>query len=200
MQFKVKGKIIYLDKKIDSLDFFVKEFVSVLDKLNIDYVIISGYIAILFGRSRNTEDVDFFINRLSLEKFTLVWRTLIQKYECLNTKDFNDAYDYLVNGSGLRFSREGEYIPNIELKFVKTSLDIFCLNNKLIIEVNQEYRINTSVLELQIAFKLYLGSDKDLEDARHLWIFFRKYLNMEEIIHFCNELKVKVEVIDRIVR
>jgi len=37
------------------------DFVKLLDNAKIDYVVVSGYIAIVFGRPRGTEDVDIFI-------------------------------------------------------------------------------------------------------------------------------------------
>ena len=57
MRFK-KNKII-LDKEVNELDRFVVRFIRVLEKYS-DYVIISGYVSILFGRSRATEDIDIF--------------------------------------------------------------------------------------------------------------------------------------------
>ncbi len=56
----VDKKTIKLDKEINELDKFVFKFIKILNKYT-DYVIISGYVSILLGRSRSTEDVDVFI-------------------------------------------------------------------------------------------------------------------------------------------
>jgi len=49
-------------------------------------------------------------------------------------------------------------------------------------------------MELQIAFKLYLGSDKDIEDALHLWEMFKESLNMELFNGFVKRLGVEDKV------
>ena len=48
---------------------------------------------------------------------------------------------------------------------------------KIKVKVNDEYIFHISNIEMQIAFKNYLGSDKDLEDAKHLEIIFLEYIN-----------------------
>ena len=48
-------KTIKLDKELNLLDKFVLEFVRILEK-HVNYVIVSGYVAILFGRARSTEE------------------------------------------------------------------------------------------------------------------------------------------------
>jgi len=53
-----KKKIILNNKVVNRLDEFVLTFTSVLDRMKINYVIVSGYVAIVFGRSRATEDID----------------------------------------------------------------------------------------------------------------------------------------------
>ncbi|PJA17933.1 MAG: hypothetical protein COX63_02540, partial [Candidatus Diapherotrites archaeon CG_4_10_14_0_2_um_filter_31_5] len=91
-----KNKIIF-EKELSFLDRLVFEFTGILDKQKIDYVIVSGYIAILFGRSRNTEDIDLFIEEMPLKKFLGFWKELYaQGFECLNTSDPKEAFnDYL---------------------------------------------------------------------------------------------------------
>ena len=132
-------------------------------------MIISGYIAILFGRSRHTENVGLFVEEMPFEKFMQFWQALDKAgFECLNTSSVEEAYnDYLKEMLALRFAEKGMIQPNFELKFPKTDLNQYSLKNKLIVEIGKE-KLNTSKMELQIAFKLYLGSDKDIEDAVHL--------------------------------
>ena len=49
-------------------------------------------------------------------------------------------------------------------------------------------------MELQIAFKLYLGSGKDIEDAIHLWRIFKGRLNMELFNGFVKRLNAESRV------
>ena len=60
-----------------------------MHRLDIRYVIISGYIAILFGRSRNTEDVDLFIEKIDEKKMSEWWGALEKEgFECRCLEDF----------------------------------------------------------------------------------------------------------------
>ncbi len=45
-------------------------------------------------------------------------------------------------------------------------------------------------MELQIAYNLYLGSEKDIEDAIYLWEIFKTTLNKEVFEKFVQRLKV----------
>ncbi len=47
-----------------------------------------------------------------------------------------------------------------------------------------------SPIEVEIPYKLYLGSEKDIEDALYLWDIFKDYLDMSLIRRFMKELNV----------
>ncbi|MDD5162841.1 MAG: nucleotidyltransferase [Candidatus ainarchaeum sp.] len=195
MELEFKKNRIFLERELSNLDKLVVRFTKILHRLGIDYVIISGYIAILFGRSRHTEDVDLFIEEMPFEKFRQFWQELDKEgFECMNTSNVEEAYtDYLKEMLALRFSEKGMIQPNFELKFPKTDLNQYSLKNKIIVEIGKE-KLNTSKIELQIAFKLYLGSDKDIEDAVHLWEMFKGSLNMELFNGFTKRLKVEGKI------
>ncbi len=194
MEFEFKGNKILFERRLSNLDKLVLRFVKILGKLEIDYVIISGYIAILFGRSRNTEDVDLFIEEMPLEKFRKFWKELEkQGFECLNTSKPEDAYrDYLKEMVAVRFAEKGMIQPNFELKFPKTKYNRYSLEHKVEVLLNRE-RLFTSEIELQIAFKLSLGSDKDFEDARHLYKVFKEDLDIGLLKRQIRELRVEKE-------
>ena len=194
MEFKFKGNSLIFDKELSNLDKLVLEFVSILDNLNIDYVIISGYIAILFGRSRETEDVDLFITEMSFEKFREFWRESNKKgFECLNAFSPEEAFnEFLEKKLAIRFAVKGTFIPNFELKYPTSKYNRYSLMHKLNVLINNE-NLNTSELELQIAFKLKLGSDKDFEDARHLYNVFKNNLNLSLLKNHISELMVGKE-------
>ena len=58
--------------------------------------------------------------------------------------------------------------------------------------------IRISPIELQLAYKLYLGSDKDYEDAAHLYTIFRENINKEELKNFIKKLDIKTRVVKRV--
>ena len=189
-----KNRIIF-NRELSYLDKLALNFVKILDRQGIDYVIISGYIAILFGRSRNTEDVDLFIEEMPFEKFKKLWEALEKEgFECINAFSPEEAYnDYLKEMIAIRFAVKGTFEPNFELKYPKTDLNQYSLKNKIVVELNNE-KLNTSKMELQIAFKLYLGSEKDLEDAIHLWETFKGKLDMELFNEFARRLSVEDKI------
>jgi len=194
MEFEFKKNEIVFDRELSNLDKLVLKFVKVLNKEKVDYVIISGYIAILFGRSRGTEDVDLFIEEMPFEKFNDLWNALNKNgFECINTSNSEEAYqEFLRNKTSIRFAEKGEFMPNFELKFPQTKYNQYSLKHKIRVLLNGE-PLNTSEIELQIAFKLNLGSDKDFEDARHLYKVFKEVLNIPLLKNQIRELGVEKE-------
>ncbi len=68
MEFEFSENRVKFGRELSNLDRRVIKFAGILDRLEIEYVIVSGYIAILFGRSRNTENVDLFVEEMRFEK------------------------------------------------------------------------------------------------------------------------------------
>ncbi len=68
MGIEVASEGIRIRKPLSELDKFVLEVVEILEKYA-DYVIVSEYVSILFGRSRGTEDIDFVVSSMSFEEF-----------------------------------------------------------------------------------------------------------------------------------
>lgn len=190
MEIEFKEDKIIFDRELSLLDSFVLSFTEHLETNNIKYVIISGYVAILFGRSRMSEDVDIFIENISFEKFLKFWLEIEPSYECLNTGNSYEAYnDYLKNHHAMRIAKKGSFIPNIELKFVKNDLDRYSLENRRHVKI-ADRSLYLSPLELQIPYKLFLGSEKDIEDARFLFKLFKENLNIALLKMFLIKLKI----------
>lgn len=172
---------IKLNKVLTALDEFVLDFLKVLEKHS-KYVIVSGYVSILFGRARATEDIDMFVGKLNQTKFKELYKDLMNSgYQSLNSTGAREAFNLLSEGSAARFSKKNTIIPNIEMKFPKNDIERMIIDkNVRVIIQGKEIRI--SPLELQIAFKeIVLKSDKDLEDARHLETIFRENLNQKKL-------------------
>lgn len=174
------NRILVGDKYLTLLDQFVLDFIRVLEPKT-PYVIVSGYVAILFGRSRGTEDVDILISRLSKDTFGELHTALSEGgYEFLNAEDTDGLYDMLLNRMGIRIAKKDQFIPNIELKFLKDDIDRTVLRDR--VEVNLSgVRVYISPIDIQIAYKMYLGSQKDIEDALYLWEIFKDDLNHEHV-------------------
>ena len=191
MDIEIEGENIYLKNKVVSkLDIFVIDFVNILKKY-MDYVVVSGYVSILFGRSRGTEDIDLLINKIDMDTFLKFYNELIEKnYWFLNAENPNELYGMLEDELAIRAAVKDNVIPNIEIKFAKSQLDRISLKEHKVAQLDK-YAINISPIELQIAFKLYLGSDKDIEDAAYLYEIFSAYLSKFKIKYFMDILEVK---------
>jgi len=178
-----------LDKIINELDRFVFGFIEILEK-HTDYVIVSGYVVILLGRDRATDDVDIIIPKMDKIGLKLLYDDLIKNgYWCLNSSELDDLYGLLVSKHSIRFAVEPKVSPNVELKFSKDMYDDIALKKPIIIKINSK-KLKTSFLELQIAYKEeVLKSNKDMEDARHLRVVAERYLNENLIKEYKKELR-----------
>ncbi|MEK6875181.1 MAG: hypothetical protein AABX30_00695 [Nanoarchaeota archaeon] len=189
MRYNKDKKEIIIDKEPSNLDKFALDFLKILEKY-VSYVIVAGYVSILLGRTRVTEDIDVFIKKMSREEFSKLYIELRKNnFWCLNAEKAEEIFLYLQDGFGVRFSKENSPIPNFEVKFPKDSLDeeVFNDNIKVILT---EGNIIISSLERHIAFKEeFLGSNKDKEDAKHIKELFKEYLNKEKI----NKIKMLIK-------
>lgn len=184
MEYNSEKKEIILNKKLNNLDHFVLDFLSCLDS----YVIVSGYVSILFGRSRSTEDVDLLVPSLGKEDFHNLWEKLDKNgFWCINTPVFEDAFEMLKEHA-IRFAKK-DPVPNMEFKIIKNELDKFSYDNRIKVIIDS-HNLFISPLELQIAYKLFLGSEKDLEDARHIYNLFKEKIDKQELIYSLRKLKV----------
>ncbi|MBU0628358.1 MAG: hypothetical protein KKC75_04155 [Nanoarchaeota archaeon] len=169
----INKNTIKLEREINDLDKFVFKFIRVLEK-HTDYVIISGYVSILLGRSRSTEDVDVFIKPVSKIMFPVLYSDLIKKgFWCLNAQNVDGVYNYLEDGIAVRFAEKGQTIPNFEVKFAKKKMDEEAFNDRITVKTSMG-DVMISSLEKQVAFKrYYLKSDKDIEDAAYIEQLFK---------------------------
>jgi hypothetical protein len=190
MEYNAEKKEIKLDRELSKLDNFVIDFCKLLK----DYVIVSGYVSILLGRSRSTEDVDLLVSKMSMGEFEKLWEKICDAgFKCINTSIVSEAFD-MLNEHAIRFYKDIP-MPNIEFKMIKNNLDEYSFKNKIKVRMGKEV-LYVSPLELQIAYKLFLsqeGNEKDLEDAKYLYDLFKEKLNKEELLEFVNKLDVKKE-------
>ncbi|MCD6456684.1 MAG: hypothetical protein J7K81_07865 [Methanophagales archaeon] len=100
------GGIIIENKVFTALDKFVADFTKVLEEY-IDYVVVSGYVVILFGRARGTEDIDTIIGYMNKDTFTSFYQKLSREgYYFLNPEDVNGLYEMLEEGLRIRIAME----------------------------------------------------------------------------------------------
>ena len=173
----IDKKTIKLDKIPTLLDEFVVNFTKILQK-HVKYVIVSGYVSILFGRSRATEDIDIIVEKMSKNRFYDFYLDLQKNgYWCVNIENRDEILRMLLDGFAVRFAKKRNIVPNIEFKFMKNLVEKNAINTSLDV-IMPTGKIKISNIELQIAYKeKVLKSDKDLEDAKHLEMVFKDKIN-----------------------
>jgi len=190
MKYDNDKREIILDKNPNELDKFTLDFLHVIEK-HIGYVIVSDYVSILLGRSRASEDVDFLVPPMSSEKFGILFKELDSHgYVCMNTSDYTVAYK-MLDEHAIRFYNEVP-VPNIEFKKITNKIQEEAYNGRLKVVLGNK-SLFISPLELQIVYKLSLmpngnfdeiSSDKDFEDAKHLYETFKEQLDEGKIIKY----------------
>ena len=123
------------------------------------------------------------IERMSEEKFLLLHRELISNgFHCIQSSSEDEVYEYLENKVSVRYTDNDEFFPpEMEMKFAKDEIDELQLKTRKKLPFTG-LNIWFSSIEMNIAFKEeWLGSDKDVEDAKYLRIIYKDEFNDKEI-------------------
>ncbi len=167
---------------------------------------VAGYTAILFGRGRRSDYIGFILEDLGENGFVELCRRarragfVLMQGDIGNEESARRIYrDYLAEGYGARFMYKDIVLPNIEAKLARTDIHRYALAHSIKVVVNDESVVRISPLELQIAYKLYLGSGgrsgKDLGDAVFLYTLFKDYIDHEELEKWCARLRVDCRIL-----
>jgi len=182
---KFKDNEIIIEKYLNNLDKFVLDFLKILEKHS-DYVIVSGYVSILFGRTRTTEDIDILVPELLIERFKELYKDIKAKFTCINSSNINELFDLLNTKHPIRFIKKGnkDFAPNIEFKFIKNEISHETFKNRIKVKMGKNIMF-ISPIELQILYKEEILKDrKDLEDALHLREVFKNKLKKEKLKYY----------------
>ena len=192
MSFQFKDGKVFLERKLSELDIFLLDFIEILQERTIPYVIVSGYVSILFGRARTTEDIDIFVGDVDKETFTAFVDNIERRdFWIINTTSTSEAFD-MLNTEAIRIARQQTAIPNIELKRA-TDEDRDQLTDNLVVLLNGK-PLHVSRLEVQIPYKFYLESDKDIEDAVYLFELFKEHIDKAFLMRWARTLHVESKV------
>ena len=185
VKFKIIDNKLEINKKATKLDEFALEVIEIIKKYT-DYIIISGYVSIFFGRSRATEDIDMFIGDISYKDFLAMYKEFTAKGFELTIDNPAELYhDYLMKNTAVNIWRKGFPLLRMEVKIARKPGQKMVLNNPIKAYFDGK-EILFCQIEAQIAYKRYISaSEKDLEDARHLEIVFDD-LDKEKIKYYKN--------------
>lgn len=180
--YTLENNCIILHRELTPLDIFVKDFLAVLQKHS-RYLIVSGYVSIVTGRTRGTEDVDILVPLSGFSSFERLFLDLSSQFWCYQGDQADTTYPYLKDSISIRFARKGEVFPNIEFIPITPVKKLKWLEFQHPQRMKiKDFEFLVSPLEFEILYKeKILGSQKDLADAKHLRTLFSAILSNEKL-------------------
>jgi hypothetical protein len=104
---------LFIDRELGALDLFLKEFLGILEKHS-RYPVVSGYVSIVTGRSRATEDIDVLVPVMNKENFRKLFDDLVlHEFWCYQGKEIDEIYFYMEKMTSIRFAKKETMFPNI---------------------------------------------------------------------------------------
>lgn len=189
---KLRDGVLIVEREPNQLDELAISFSAMLDRFDIEHVYIAGYISILAGRARSTEDIDVLIERIDAQTAEELATGLDNAGYWGPAMPLSSMYEILDNGDNIWVAPEEQITPHLEVKFVRDEFDRASLTNAISARIDDE-TIPVGPLELQIAYKLYLGSQTDIEDAVHLYTLFEESLSVTRLEDWVTRLSVEDE-------
>lgn len=181
---------VVIEKEPSELDELVIDVVRILDAVGIEYAVVSGYVAVLFGRARATEDIDVVVEPFDETTATAAIERLRDAGYWGSAMPLVDLHETLSDGLPVRVAEDGDIVPNVELKFASDEYDRLSLRNTVTVRLaGHEIRIGS--LELQIAYKLGMDTPKDFEDALYLYEVLGRNLNTNRLERYVRRLGVE---------
>ena len=171
----------------NSFEGFVKRVVSALNKSMVNYVIIGGITAIIYGRPRTTMNIDVIIDLKASEKEKI--ENLVAIFSKFNLDvTAEEIVDALIEGS--HFSVFDKLSPfRIDAKGINTKLDQIAIKNRRKITL---FGLKTWIEapEDLIVAKLIYGSPQDIEDALSVIINMKDELDIDYLTKRAQEENV----------
>lgn len=184
---ELRDDTLIIERAPNRLDELAIEVSGILDALGIEHVFVSGYVAILTGRSRGTEDIDVLLERLEPATVDRLVATL-KRHDLWGPAMPLDHMDEML-AEHIWVARAEETIPHLELKYVTDRFDMASLEHRITARI-ADAELPIGCLELQIAYKLWMGSRTDVEDALHLYLLFEETLSTPDLERWVDALDV----------
>lgn len=182
------GELV-VEREPNELDRLAISFTAILDELDIRHVYVAGYVAVLTGRARTTQDVGVLLEPLDETRVD----RLVEKLEANGmwgpAMPLAETYE-MATEVNIWIAPEEQVIPHVEAKFASDESGYTALENSLTARVG-DAAVPIGPLELEIPYKLYLGSQKDFEDAVHLFTLFEETLRTAELERWVEKLGVE---------
>lgn len=186
---ELRDDTLVIDRDPNDLDELAIRFSKILDDLGIDHVFVSGYVAILTGRARSTEDIDVLLERIqpaTVERLIITLETDGLWGPAMPLDRMEEMLE-----DNIWIARDGEMVPHLEVKYVDDEYDRASLEHRITARLARaDADLPIGPLELQIAYKLFLQSPTDFEDAVHLFTLFEESLSIPDLERWVEKLDV----------
>ena len=189
---ELRDGTLVVNRDLNRLDEMAASFSEILDQFGIEHVYVAGYVSILAGRARSTEDIDVLIERIDEATATELVSTLEADGYWGPAMPLPSLYDNLTSGTNIWVAPADQVTPHLEVKFPTDEFDRASLDNALPAHIG-DVSIPIGPLELQIPYKLSLGAQKDVEDAVHLYTLFEESLSEPQLQQWVTRLDVEDE-------
>jgi len=195
---ELRNETLIVQPESNQIDELAIAFSNILEQFDIDHVYIAGYVSILTGRARSTEDIDVLIEKIDEETADELAETLTEQGFWGPAMPLPSLYEMLDSGDNIWVAPDEQITPHVEVKFARDEFDRASLRNAISARIDDE-TLPIGPLELQVAYKLYLGAQKDIEDAVHLYTLFEESLTVPRLEKWVTRLDVAEEY-DRLKR
>jgi hypothetical protein len=189
---ELRDGTLVVERDPNQLDELAIDFSAILDQFNIEHVFIAGYVSILAGRARSTEDIDVLIEQIDEETANDLAAALEEESFWGPAMPLTSTYEMLDGGDNIWVAPADQITPHLEVKFVRDEFDRASLENAIAASID-EATIPIGPFELQIAYKLHLGARTDIEDAVHLYTLFEESLSVARLEDWVTRLGVTEE-------
>lgn len=186
-----EGRLI-VNRPPNELDELAIAFSQILDEFEIAHVFVAGYVSILAGRARATEDIDVIIEPVTEETADRLATELKNREFWGPAMPLESMPEMFDAGDPIWVAPTDQITPHLEVKVATDEFDRASLRDALVACID-EASIPIGPLELQIAYKLYLGTRTDIEDAIHLYSLFEETLSAARLEAWVTRLDVDQE-------
>lgn len=188
MEFRADEVVV--DKPPNDLDRLVLDVAAILERVGVRYAVVSGYVVVLFGRARATEDIAVIAERID-ERTAGELATALQDAGYWGpAMPLEQLYETLADDLPVRIAEAEHRVPNVELKLERDEFDRASLDGAITVRL-PDGSLRVGSLELQVAYKLGMGAQKDFEDALYLYEVAGPNLNSAELEAYVERLGVE---------
>ena len=161
----------------------ILDFISILERMGIDYAIIGGVAVSSWGTPRTTRDLDVIIV-LETKNIDKLSENLREMGFSIDTNDFKGSLQEKTHFT--IFDRHSEY--HIDAKGVYNKFDALTVQNRAVVPY-EGHTMHIASAEDTVAHKLLFGGYQDVKDAESI-LLRQSELDMNYLEELCKDMGV----------